>query len=100
LPAADATTTAPALPATTPAAATVCGRRRRYERNNQRERAQPGLHHSPSSHERTAPIKFRLWEPSFLAEKLASAAPYLVMIRRAAEELLADLRREFPDLAS
>lgn len=45
------------------------------------------------------PDRYSLWEPTFLAEKLAAAKPYLAMIRRASEELLADVRRQLPEFA-
>jgi hypothetical protein len=45
------------------------------------------------------PDRYHLWESSLLAAKLAAAKPYLAMIRRASEALLADLRKQLPDFA-
>jgi hypothetical protein len=46
------------------------------------------------------PDRYHLWDPTFLAAKLASAKPYLAAIRKACEELLDDLRQQAPDVES
>lgn len=47
-----------------------------------------------------SPDRYHLWDQTLLDEKLASAKPYLAGIRKACEELLDDLRRQAPDVAT
>jgi len=44
-----------------------------------------------------SPQTYELWDPIALAEVLAQSVPYLRRIAEAANELLEDLRRRYPD---